>query len=58
MKPKEHKQRHIELHKSLDELFTDYILHHPKQIKFTEMPLIKLLKWSHKQTIKPTELKE
>lgn len=58
MKPKEHKQKHVELHKSLDELFADYILHHPNQIKFTSMPIIKLMKWAHEQTISPDELKQ
>lgn len=55
MKPEEHKQRHIELHRSLDELFADYISHHPNQTKFTSMPVMTLLEWSHQQTLNPTE---
>lgn len=58
MTVEEHKQRHIELHKSLDELFADYISHHPEEIQFTEMPLMKLLTWAHEQTKNPTELKQ
>lgn len=55
MTKKEHKKKHIELHKAFDELFSDYIFHHPEQIRFTEMPLIKLLTWSNEQTENPTE---
>ena len=57
MKLKEHKKRHIELHKSIDELFADYIAHHPDEIEFTKMPLMKLINWSYEQTKNPTELK-
>ena len=46
---------HIELHKSLDELFADYIVHHPDEIEFTQMPIMQLLEWSHEQTTNPTE---
>ena len=58
MTPEEHKQRHIELHKSLDELFADYISHHPEEIQFTKMPLIKLITWAYEQTKNPTEIKQ
>lgn len=54
MTPKEHKQRHVELHRSLDELFA----HHPNVIMFIETPIIKIMTWSHEQTKKPTELKQ
>jgi len=50
-----HKKRHIELHNALDELFADYINHHPNETQFTEMPLMKLLAWSNEQTKNPTE---
>ena len=53
--PEAHRQRHIELHKALDELFADYIVHHRGEHGFTEMPLRRLLEWSHTQTIQPTE---
>jgi len=55
MNEEKHKQRHIKLHKSLDELFADYIQHHPDEHKFLEMPFGKLLTWSHEQTKNPTE---
>ena len=48
-----HRKRHIELHKSLDELFADYISHHPNQTQFTQMPIIDLIKWSKEQTENP-----
>ncbi len=53
MTPEQHKKRHEELHKALDELFADYITHHPDQRGFINMPLIDLLDWSAKQTACP-----
>lgn len=50
-----HKKRHIELYKALDELFADYIKHHPDKIKFAKMPLIDLIDWSFEQTKNPNE---
>lgn len=54
MKTTGHKKRHQELHRALDELFADYIAHHPKESNFTKMPLIKLLEWSAEQSKNPT----
>ena len=54
---KEHKQRHIELHKALDELFADFILHHKQFDSFMNIPLKDLTTWSRWQTIKPEDLK-
>lgn len=50
-----HKKAHTKLHNALDELFADYIIHHPDEMEFTEMPLIKLMTWSHEQTSNPTK---
>lgn len=55
MTRQEHIDRHKTLHFSLDELFADYIKHHPDEIEFTTMPLIKLIEWSCSQTIDPSE---
>jgi hypothetical protein len=55
MTPDEHRQRHIELHKALDELFADFILHHPGQHGFLTMPLRQLLDWSYRQTSTPDD---
>ncbi len=53
MTPEKHKKRHQELHKAVDELFADYITHHPEQIGFTSMPIMQLLEWSAKQMESP-----
>lgn len=50
-----HWERHKLLHAHLDELFADYIEHHPDQHGFLDMPLVNLIEWSHKQTINPTK---
>lgn len=50
----DHKQRHIDMHKSFDELFADYIRHNMEEINFLDIPLKKLLDWSFNQTINPT----
>jgi hypothetical protein len=50
----DHKKRHEELHRSLDELFADYIYHHPDEYSFLNMPFEKLLKWAFEQTKNPT----
>lgn len=55
MTPEEHKNRHIELHRALDELFADYIMHHPDDFSFTQMPLLKLITWAYEQTQNPTQ---
>ena len=56
MTPEEHKARHIELHKAMDELLSDYMRHHPNQVSFMTMPLEDLLLWSYQQTLEPEEL--
>ena len=49
----EHKQRHIELHKYLDELLADFIKHTGKLLDETN--LTTFLDWSYQQTQNPTE---
>ncbi len=58
MTPEEHKAKHKVLHENFDELFADYIKHHPKQINFLQMPLKQLLDWSYQQTLEPSDLGE
>jgi hypothetical protein len=53
--PEPHRQRHVELHAALDELFADYVRHHPAQVRFLDMPLRLLLTWAYEQTLQPTE---
>jgi hypothetical protein len=55
MTPEEHRKRHVELHAALDELWADYITHHPQEFRVSQMPLERLLTWSYEQTINPTE---
>lgn len=50
MDKKEHAERHLKLHRALDELFADYIEHGKGDTTNTIMDLIK---WSHAQTIVP-----
>jgi hypothetical protein len=56
MTRQEHIERHKRLHESLDELFADYIRHHPEQTMILEMPMITFIQWSKEQTENPTEL--
>ena len=55
MTPEEHKARHVELHKALDELFADFIAAHPTEHSFTKMPIMRLLQWSNLQATAPDE---
>jgi hypothetical protein len=50
----EHRARHVALHRALDELFADYIVQHPDQHGFLEMPFSQFLTWSSEQTLRPT----
>mgnify|MGYP007044042991 CR=1 FL=1 len=49
----EHITRHKELHGFLDELIADFITHTKKHL--AETTLMDLMKWSHQQTINPSE---
>ena len=51
----DHKIRHEELHRALDELCADFIGQMGKLPSNT--PIYELMKWSHEQTINPTENK-
>lgn len=51
-----HRQRHVELHRALDELLADYMKWAPfNEHNFLEMPVRRLLQWAHHQTLEPTE---
>lgn len=52
MTPEEHKQRHIELHKMLDELIADFISQTGKMPSKTTV--MELMQWSYQQTLDPT----
>lgn len=51
--PEQHKQRHVELHRYLDELVADFITHTDRLPSQT--PLTDLMQWSYEQTQSPTE---
>ena len=51
----QHKERHVFLHNCLDELLADFITH--TEHRPSETTILKLLEWSHQQTISPTEEK-
>ena len=48
--PETHKQRHIKLHKAIDELLADFISYANGR---SSMVIFDLLTWSHKQTEEP-----
>lgn len=52
--PDEHRTRHAELHKALDELFADYMRHHATA-RPSNTTLTQLIEWSYLQTQNPTE---
>lgn len=52
----QHRERHIELHKALDELVADFINHTGKLPSKTT--LFELMEWSHQQTIAPSVLEK
>lgn len=56
MEYKEHKARHKELHKVLDELVADFITHNKNgEYLPSKVSIMKLMEWSYSQTLNPTE---
>lgn len=53
MTKEEHRERHIKLHRNLDELAADFIEQEGKRI--SQVTVLELMEWSHQQTIEPTE---
>ena len=49
----EHIQRHLELHRSLDELVADFIIHNNESLSNTS--ILDLIYWSFKQTTNPSD---
>lgn len=56
MTPEEHKQAHIKLHKSLDLLITDFILHTGKTPGKTTV--YELMEWSYVEAESPSNIPE
>lgn len=57
MTTEEHRQRHAELHRALDELIADYLQYEgiPNGKLISTSTVEDLMKWSHRQTLEPTE---
>jgi len=53
MTKEEHKQRHIELHRNLDELLADWISQ--TQGLPSKASVLEFMQWSHAQCVEPTE---
>jgi len=53
MTEKEHKIRHLELHRAPDELAADF-MHHTQKLP-SETTVVELMKWSYEQTQNPTK---
>ncbi len=54
MTQEEHKERHLNLHKSLDELIADFIVHNTDK-RPSSTTVMELMAWSHQQTTNPTQ---
>lgn len=50
MNQESHRNRHVFLHRSLDELIADFLRHGGGDLS---LPLSRLMAWSHAQTIEP-----
>lgn len=58
MTREEHRARHIELHRAFDELVADWLNHNlTRDCHLSNTSIMDLMKWSHQQTIEPTEPK-
>lgn len=53
MTKRAHKRRHIKLHKFLDELLADFMLHSEGPI--LQRTIQELMQWSFDQTVEPVE---
>ena len=52
MSIEEHKKKHEELHKALDELAADFLGHNENK-RLHNTTLMELIEWSHSQTLNP-----
>lgn len=48
----QHRRRHVQLHRGLDELIADFLRHNPRALP-SRTTLMRLMKWSHEQTFNP-----
>lgn len=54
MTDEEHRQRHQELHRALDELAADWMAHQPRGKLFSNSTILELVRWSFEQTREPS----
>lgn len=50
----EHRARHVLLHEQFDELCADYLTHNRGSLP-SKTTMAEMIRWSHEQTIDPTE---
>ena len=57
MNKEKHIERHLELHKALDELAADWLDNQPTESEklFSNTTIMELMEWSYEQTKNPTE---
>ncbi len=55
MTANDHRKIHEALHKSLDQLVADYLLHNSHKLP-SSTSLTELMTWAYEQTIKPTSM--
>ena len=48
----EHRARHVQLHKYLDELVADFLTHNPSRLP-SKTTLMEFMQWTYQQTINP-----
>jgi hypothetical protein len=59
MTKEQHRKRHEELHRALDELAADWALHNSRPTRdgniklFSNTTIMELMEWSHQQTVDP-----
>jgi len=55
MTDEEHRERHIALHRALDELAADWMAQQPLGRLFSNTTIMELMQWSFQQTLQPTQ---
>lgn len=54
--PHAHRDRHVRLHRALDELVQDYVTQHPETgDRFGTLTVKELLTWAAEEAVAPTE---
>jgi hypothetical protein len=56
MNLEKHKKRHVKLHKALDELLADFMIHSCSKKPVLIQSISTLMEWSHSQCTNPTPM--